>query len=431
LENQLASSSKYATVEPVSITGMFGNDFIQMPAGSSNALQSIDWGTQVADTSIDVYFGVAGYQADGYTSEGFNAYEIGQFQAAFAMISSVTNVTFNNVGSAAAADFKLVLDTNEIGGFLGYFNPPGEPNEGVGVFNGAAWDYTPGGDLEEGGYGFVTIVHELLHGLGLAHPHDNGGTSPVMDGVTSSFGDTGTYGLNQGLYTTMTYNSGYEDGPVGTAGGWGSWGYEAGPMALDIAVLQDKYGVNTSYNNGNNTYTMPTANVTGTMWSAIWDTGGTDKIVYLGSDDANIDLRAATLLDQVGGGGWVSAAEGVAGGFTIANGVVIENAIGGSGADTITGNNVANDLKGKGGYDNISGGGGNDTLYGQGGKDWLYGDADHDTLYGGGGADRLFGGSGNDYLDGGEGNDNLFGQGGRDTLLGGAGRDKLFGGGGY
>ena len=59
-----------------------------------------------------------------------------------------------------------------------------------------------------------------------------------------------------------------------------------------------------------------------------------------------IDLRAATLAgDDPNAGGFLSQHTGVAGGFTIANGVVIENAIGGNGNDTLIGNSAANRLK--------------------------------------------------------------------------------------
>ena len=74
--------------------------------------------------------------------------------------------------------------------------------------------------------------------------------------------------------------------------------------------------------------------------------------------------------------------------------MTIENATGGSGRDTITGNAAANVLIGGAGSDAISGEGG---------------------------ADRLRGDTGNDKLDGGAGNDSLFGNNGNDTLIGGAG----------
>ena len=72
--------------------------------------------------------------------------------------------------------------------------------------------------------------------------------------------------------------------------------------------------------------------------------------------DARIDLTAATLDYTPTGGGVVSFlynedhlhphAEQVKGGFTIANGVVIENATGGDGNDVLIGNSAANVLTG-------------------------------------------------------------------------------------
>ena len=48
--------------------------------------------------------------------------------------------------------------------------------------DGIGWEYeAPGtGALEQGGFGLITIIHELGHGLGLAHPHDKGGRSGVF-----------------------------------------------------------------------------------------------------------------------------------------------------------------------------------------------------------------------------------------------------------
>ncbi|WP_157932930.1 M10 family metallopeptidase C-terminal domain-containing protein [Roseovarius salinarum] len=376
-----------------------------------------------------VFFAPAGYVADGITSDGWNAYEKGQVRKAFARIEAVADLDFVETGNPVRADLVLVLDTDGEFSALGYFNPPGTRNEGVGVFNGDAWDREPGGSLEVGGFDFVTIVHELLHGLGLAHPHDTGGTSTVLPGVSDPFGDAGAYGLNQGLYTTMTYNSGYLTGPVGRAGhGGGDWGYEAGPMALDIAVLQEKYGANETHNSGANTYRLPGSNQSGTYWESIWDTGGQDTIRYDGSRNAVIDLRAATLEDEKGGGGFVSAANGIAGGFTIANGVVIERGVGGRGNDTIRGNTADNDLLGRGADDRIRGDLGDDTLVGGWGDDTLLGHKDDDTLEGDDGRDELHGGRGSDFLKGNRNADQLFGDNGKDTLWGGDGSDLIEGG---
>ena len=98
----------------------------------------------------------------------------------------------------------------------------------------------------------------------------------------------------------------------------------------------------------------------GVFWTAIWDAGGTDAISYAGATGTTIDLRAATLQDEVGGGGFLSRVGTTFGGYTIANGVVIENANGGSGADMLMGNAANNTLNGGEGADTMVGGIGND-----------------------------------------------------------------------
>lgn len=405
------------------------------------AEQSLYWGSQMPDTTITVYFAPDGESYDGYTSEGFNAYEKAQFQKVFNRLEAVSDLQFV-ITEDPNADFRLVLDTDEMrfetDPALAFFNPPETRNEGVGVFNGAFWDRQAGGDLEVGGEGFVTITHEVLHGLGLAHPHDNGGGSSVMPGVTADFDDYGDFDLNQGIFTTMSYNSGYHTGSTGS-GPRSSYGFESGPMALDIAVLQSLYGTGDGHKVGDTTYKLPDQNKTGTKWQAIWDTAGIDQILYEGTRDTVIDLRAATLIPGVGAGGFVSAAKGIAGGYTIAKGVWIETAQSGGGADRLTGNGRDNALiagagadvlNGRGGDDRLIGGKGQDDLSGGNGADTLQGNNGDDTLTGARGSDDLIGGDGDDMLKGGNGADVLRGQANADVLRGGKGADMLHGGAG-
>jgi serralysin len=143
---------------------------------------------------------------------------------------------------------------------------------------------------------------------------------------------------------------------------------------------------------------LPDQNFTGTAFQCIWDTGGTDTIRYDGSRSVTIDLRAATLKGDVGGGGYVSYADPIRGGYTVAQGVVIENAVGGAGSDRLTGNGAANSLFGNGGNDVLAGGAGNDTLSGGAGNDTLSGGSGNDVLRCGAGSDRLTGGSGSDVF---------------------------------
>ncbi|MBN8883871.1 MAG: hypothetical protein J0H73_16360, partial [Salana multivorans] len=114
-------------------------------------------------------------------------------------------------------------------------------------------------------------------------------------------------------------------------------------------------------------------------------------------------------------------------------------ALGGEGADIITGSGGRDRLFGLGGEDVIKAGGGGDYvsggaeadyLDGQGGDDRIFGGEGRDTLYGLGGDDHLSGGRDEDFLEGGAGNDVLSGGHGADVLSGGRGRDEISGGAG-
>jgi hypothetical protein len=342
-------------------------------AAAPDPLDSIDWGTVVGTHAVKVYFAPSGEAYDGQTSRGWNDYEVQQAMLAFQQYSNVIDVSFERTADASQADLELV--TNRAGGYLGYFNPPGTTNEGVGVFSqtGDGWDEAGGGGLEQGGYGFITMIHEFGHGMGLAHPHDDGGTSTVMLGVTGAFDSYGLYDLNQGVYTTMSYNDAWQLSPDGLSDSL-SYGWEGTMMALDVAILQQKYGANTTFHAGNDSYALFGANAPGAMYACIWDAGGADSMIYRGAADAVLDLRAATIDYSPTGGGAISHVAGIIGGYTIAQGVLIENASGGSGDDRLTGNDAANRIAGGGGEDVIMGGDGADRLRGGNGADtFLYG----------------------------------------------------------
>lgn len=411
-------------------------------AGLNSGMQ---WGA--GPTTVNVYVaGLAGDEAvvhggQSITAQGsVSAQEIAAMNEAMAMIEAVCNVTFNAVGTQADADVIWACVDNVDGfGALGWANFPGGAYSSThGAFQSVIainQDAYAGTSLAAGSFDFITYIHELGHALGLAHPHDDAGTSTVFPGVSAAFGDTGDFDLNQGIYTTMSYNDGWQTAPH-LASYSNEFGWQGAPMALDIATLQLMYGANMATNSGDTVYTLPDSNGAGTYYAAIWDGGGTDEIVGALTVRNTIDLRAATLLDELGGGGFVSYAAGVHGGFTIANGVTIENARGGNLDDVIRGNAAANWIDGALGDDDISGGAGDDTLLGAagadtllggGGADMLFGDLDDDTLAGGAGADTLVGGAGADTLNGGANNDVVEGGAGADVIVGAAGNDSLSG----
>ena len=201
------------------------------------------------------------------------------------------------------------------------------------------------------------MMHELGHGLGLHHPFD---AYQKFPGVTSTY-DLGTFNLNQQIWTIMSYTRGWDVSPMGSM----SWGEAKTPMLFDVATLQKLYGANTSYKTGDDTYTLPTTETIGTGWECIWDAGGVDTISNAGaSSSCQINLNAYPIAGGVASESYVSYNSGskIAGGFTVADGAVIENAVGGNGSDTLIGNGVANTLTGGAGNDSLTGGGEADSF---------------------------------------------------------------------
>ncbi|HYC75437.1 matrixin family metalloprotease [Brevundimonas sp.] len=504
----------------VFVTSVDENDpAAYVPFYSPNSpLHSIDWGTQfdrtvrnpdgdngtrdngVPDTGVIVNptYGVVGKnvityyfaeQGDVFVSEdplnpglettlqarNMEQWEQDAFLAAFNLYEQVADLEYIRVNSREEADIKIILYEGTPGAgasLLGRMSPPNTSNEGQMEINSGDYRWTEEG-VSPGGFYFPTLLHELGHGHGMAHPHDNGGRSSIMRGAGPSEdpvegaigGQHGDFDLSQQVYTIMSYNDGWNDtdGVGGRPDGHGGprsgglqmqadhFGWMGTLAALDIAVLQDKYGVNEEWATGDDVYTISDVNEAGNFYSTIWDGGGDDEIRYVGDRDATIDLRAATLQYEEGGGGRMSFAFGAWTGFTIANGVAIERATGGNGDDRLTGNAGDNILAGRGGVDVLIGGDGVDTadysaaaagmraqlnsgaasIDGDGGSDSLSGienltgSAFDDVLIGSGGANVLNGGLGADVLAGLAGNDILIGGGGlSNQMQGGLGDDR-------
>ncbi|MEO7727488.1 MAG: M10 family metallopeptidase C-terminal domain-containing protein, partial [Burkholderiales bacterium] len=205
-----------------------------------------------------------------------------------------------------------------------------------------------------GAKSFATLLHELGHAFGLKHPFDDSPTLPAS--------------LQTSKYTVMAYGDlpGAFDANTGSFTGQQANFLPTTPMLLDIAAIQNIYGANTSYHAGNDVYVF---NQGQTYYQTIWDAGGNDTIQWNGTSGVKIDLQAGNF-SQLGNpitftGGAAPQLDTVA----IAYGVTIENAIGGSGNDTLIGNYADNVLTGGAGDDTLDGGAGNDTLIGGSGND--------------------------------------------------------------
>ena len=263
-----------------------------------------------------------------------------------------------------------------------------------GIFNSGNGYFTAASNAV-GGQGYGTLLHEIGHGLGLLHPHNDGdepGGDPQFPGLTDDAFAYGSNNLNQGIFSIMSYNDGYAEVGLSPSAGFG---WALGPGAFDIAAVHAIFGANLTTNNGATTYALFNQNAAGTGWLSIWDTGGIDTISAGDTGfDSFIDLRAATLANEFGGGGFVSRISGIIGGYTIAAGAVIENASGGFADDLIHGNSADNVLDGRDGIDTVDYSGVTANLVIDLGAGTASGDG-NDILRG---FENAIGGSGNDRL---------------------------------
>jgi serralysin len=312
------------------------------------------WQSAVPKTVITV-----GFSTDGGAQPTWQ--EMRAMQAIFASFEAIINVDIQFVGNSAEhqADivFKFQNNTNST-----YYGTGDTPQDGQASFVTIQRDNYKGGsdsNITAGSFDYFILLHEFSHALGLSHPHRDGegDQSLAFPGLETSYRDLGDYSLNQTAFTAMSYNFGWKSAPADHTPS--SKSNAAGPMAIDIAALQYIYGANTTAAAGNTVYQLATQ-VSAKALIAIWDLGGRDTISAAGLGPSHIDLRAATVALDEGGGGFMSYVLDQPGGFTIARGVVIENAIGGSFNDVLAGNAARNILTGNNGRD---------VLYGRGGKD--------------------------------------------------------------
>jgi serralysin len=245
-------------------------------------------------------------------------------------------------------------------------------------------------DPRQGTYAYATFLHETGHALGLDHGQDGDFALPADHDSLE--------------YSVMTYRS-YPGAPLdGYTAHDGS--YPRSFMLSDIAALQYMYGADYGANAGATTYKWSPSSgelfingvsaarsVTNTIFETIWDGGGTDTYDFSAyTTGLRVDINPgawtttnSAQLAQLGNG---HVARGNIANAYLHNGntaSLIENVLGGSGSDRLTGNAIGNKLVGQGGNDKLLGNLGSDILKGGSGSDRFV----FNTTLGAGNIDRV------------------------------------------
>jgi len=344
-----------------------------LQAGAQITRDNLEWGTTLGMAYGPITYGfrltsTTGTSTERTTFSKVNAAEMAAAEDAMRLWSNVAHVTFTEVNPGGYTNNATILIGNYSSSSDGaaayaYYASPG--STGATNAAGDVWInayYQSNLSPSPGNYAYMAIMHEIGHALGLEHPGDyNAGP-----GVTITYANNAEYVEDSRQYTVMSY---FDASATGANHVYQGTTIRAStPLLDDITAIQRLYGANTEYALGDTIYgfnsNADTAyRITSSSQQVvycIWDAGGNDTFDASGyATNQTIDLRAGNFSD-------VGA---LTKNVSIALGAVIENAVGGSGNDTMIGNDAANHLVGGLGDDRLTGGNGDDVLDGGGGFD--------------------------------------------------------------
>jgi len=332
------------------------------------------------------------YWQSGYPNEPYATYHFGLSTAQQEAVSSalqswanVANLNFTQINESGAevGDFRFAFSSEvpaDVWGWCYYPDNYWATSADVWINNDI---YSS--DFSIGAYSYLSLIHEIGHGLGLKHPgnYNVGSTDPEQGPFLPADQDNM-------LYTIMSYYDSDINMWFDTQTITAKVVNPQTPMVFDIAAVQYLYGANNDYHSGDDVYTFDDM---APFLMTLWDGGGHDTISEALSPRACLidltpghysNIQTSRIVDQneiianndtinVNGHNYTvhfsNPDNSASYNLGIAYGAIIEDAIGGSANDRLIGNIADNLLDGGTGDDQLTGEEGNNTLIGGLGTD--------------------------------------------------------------